>query len=203
MRFIKLLVIGLFLCAGQFLNAQDHQFLLNVQNFQKDLNEHYADPEDSPLEEEDRLVFEGHEFFDIDLNYRIEARFIRTPNQEPFEMMTTGERRPVYEKYGEAHFEVDGVPCVLEIYQSHRLREMEEHKDHLFLPFKDYTNGESSYGGGRYIDLSIPESDTIILDFNQAYNPYCAYSYGYSCPLVPEANHLEVAIPAGVKKWDH
>jgi len=73
----------------------------------------------------------------------------------------------------------------------------------LFLPFTDLTNGTVSYGGGRYIDLKIPEEeDAIVIDFNTAYNPYCAYSPRYSCPIPPEENHLEIEIPVGVKQYD-
>jgi uncharacterized protein (DUF1684 family) len=174
-----------------------------INAFRAELNRDFANPESSPLEEEDREKFEALEFFPIDLEYRIKARFVRTPDQQPFEMITTTDRRPVYEKYGECHFEIEGRAFVLEVYQSHRLREKDGYENYLFLPFKDHTNGSASYGGGRYIDLRIPEGETIIIDFNQSYNPYCAYNYRYSCPLVPEVNHLEVPIPAGVKNWDY
>jgi uncharacterized protein (DUF1684 family) len=72
------------------------------------------------------------------------------------------------------------------------------------LPFTDLTNGHGSYGGGRYIDLRIPPagSRTIALDFNQAYNPSCAYNHAYSCPVPPPENRLNVAILAGVQH-DH
>ena len=74
----------------------------------------------------------------------------------------------------------------------------------MFLPFSDETNGIESYGGGRYIDLRIPEGNTLIIDFNSAYNPYCAYNDKYSCPIVPRENYLRTRIEAGVKKFkDH
>ena len=76
----------------------------------------------------------------------------------------------------------------------------EEYKNHLFLPFTDLSNGEKSYTGGRFIDLEIPNSDVIVIDFNKAYNPYCAYSPDYSCPIPPAENHLNVNILAGVMK---
>ena len=77
----------------------------------------------------------------------------------------------------------------------------DEYKDYLFLPFTDLTNGDTTYGGGRYIDMRIPEKNTIILDFNQSYNPYCAYGGNYSCPIPPAENNLDIAITAGVKKF--
>ena len=73
--------------------------------------------------------------------------------------------------------------------------------DYLFLPFLDLTNGKTTYSGGRYIDLRIPEGDTIIIDFNKAFNPYCAYSHHYSCPVVPSENYLDFEVRAGVKKF--
>ena len=78
---------------------------------------------------------------------------------------------------------------------------MEKFKKHLFLPFTDLTSGVESYGGGRYIDLEATDKDTMIVDFNQAYNPYCAYNEKYSCPIVPEENDLKVEIKAGVKAF--
>ena len=126
------------------------------------------------------------------------------PDPEPFEMETTTARRPIYVKYGEAHFSIDDTEYSLEIYQSEKAKQMEEFKEYLFLPFKDLTNGEGSYGGGRFIDLKIPEGETIIIDFNKSYNPYCAYNHKYSCPVPPYANHLNISVPAGVKGYkDH
>ena len=66
----------------------------------------------------------------------------------------------------------------------------------------DNTNGEETYGGGRYIDLTIPEGDTLIIDFNKAYNPYCVYNKKYSCPLVPRQNYLRTKVRAGVKNFN-
>jgi uncharacterized protein (DUF1684 family) len=76
--------------------------------------------------------------------------------------------------------------------------------DYLFIPFTDLTNGHGSYGGGRYLDLTIPPAGTttMVLDFNRAYNPSCAYNVAYSCPVPPPENRLAIAIPAGVKS-DH
>ena len=77
----------------------------------------------------------------------------------------------------------------------------EGYEDYLFLPFTDLTNGEETYGGGRYIDLSIPEGNTIQLDFNKAYNPYCTYNKKFSCPLVPSVNSIKTRVVAGVKDF--
>ncbi|MCK5678470.1 MAG: DUF1684 domain-containing protein, partial [Flavobacteriaceae bacterium] len=90
----------------------------------------------------------------------------------------------------------------LEIYQNQKLILTTDYEDYLFLPFTDKTNGESTYGGGRYLDLKIPDGDTTVIDFNKAYNPYCAYNHKYSCPIPPKANQLDVEINAGVKAYE-
>ena len=90
----------------------------------------------------------------------------------------------------------------LNIYQNVELIKKEGYEDNLFLPFLDNTNGEESYAGGRYVECTIPEGNIMIIDFNQAYNPYCAYNSKYSCPIVPRDNYVDVDIKAGVKGYD-
>ena len=89
---------------------------------------------------------------------------------------------------------------VLTVYQSLALLDDPEYQDYLFLPFKDETNGKDTYGGGRYLDLRIPQNDELIIDFNKAYHPFCAYNAtDYSCPIVPQNNWLQLPIETGVK----
>jgi uncharacterized protein (DUF1684 family) len=155
------------------------------------------------MNEVDRVTFKKFDFYRTNKKYRVVAKFERARNAVPFEMKTSTERLPVYELYGVATFMLDGEKYSLEIYQNHKAREMVEYKNQLFLPYKDWTNSETTYGGGRYIDLIIPDGDEIIIDFNQSYNPYCAYSDEYSCPIPPSPNHLKVEIKAGLKYEDH
>lgn len=171
----------------------------NAAEFQKELNEQYSDPEESPLKGKAKR-FKGHDFFEIDSALCVEARFVKSLNALPFRMKTTTNRRPTYEKYGEAQFVLYGKELRLSIYQNHELRETAEYKNYLFLPFTDLTNGDESYGGGRFIDLEIPTGNTITIDFNKAYNPYCAYNKDYSCPIPPAENDLPILVRAGVKK---
>lgn len=172
-----------------------------VEKFQKDLNAEYADAKTSPLMAEDLAHFNSLDFYPINPKAFVVAKFIRTKNEKPFEMKTSTDRRPVYIKYGEAHFEFEGKQLKLNIYRNIELSKKEEYKDYLFLPFSDLTTGKESYIGGKYIDLRIPKGDTIVIDFNMSYNPYCAYNFKYSCPKVPLENDLAVAIKAGVKKF--
>ena len=167
--------------------------------FQKEMNAEYKDASTSPLKDKDRRDFKGLEFFKVDSSYVVKAKFKRTPEEAPFEMKTTTDRLPVYVKYGVVTFSLKGKEYQLNIYQNQDLKKKEGYVDYLFLPFLDDTNGEESYGGGRYIDLRFPEGDEITIDFNKAYNPYCAYNEKYSCPIVPRENYLETKVEAGVK----
>lgn len=97
---------------------------------------------------------------------------------------------PVYVKYGDLYFSINGKDFKLNVFQNQELISDPEYYNYLFLPFTDLTNGETTYSGGRYLDLRIPEGDSILLDFNKAYNPFCAYSCDYSCPIVPAENDL-------------
>jgi uncharacterized protein (DUF1684 family) len=165
--------------------------------FQDELNESYRSAE-SPLTEDDKKSFKELPFFPVDTSWVIEAELKRTPEEPVFKMRTTTSRLAEYRCYGILTFEVDGKKHSLRVYQSMQLMNKEGYEDYLFLPFRDLTNGEESYGGGRYMNLRIPEGDRITLDFNQCYNPYCAYNDRYSCPVVPDENFLELKVTAGV-----
>ena len=118
-------------------------------------------------------------------------------------METSSKDKHIYRVYAVAHFRIHDTVQKLHIYQSQRLMEIEKYADHLFIPFTDLTSGEESYENGRYIDLKISDLETgsLTIDFNKAYNPYCAYvSDRYSCPIPPAENHLPIAIRAGEKK---
>jgi len=172
-----------------------------AQAFQTEINADYANPEESPLTAEDLRTFKSLDFYPINTKYRVEASFVRTPNEKTFKMKTSTTRTPEYVKYGELQFLLDGKSCKLNLYQNIELIKKEGYADYLFLPFFDLTCGKESYIGGRYLDLRIPNGETMIVDFNKAYNPYCAYNHKYSCPVVPLENNLEVAIESGVKKF--
>ena len=172
-----------------------------AEDFQKNLNAEFADAAKSPLTEKDRLEFKALAFFPIDSDFIVEATFIKSKNEKSFEMKTTTDRMPLYVKYGEISFVIKGETFKLNVYKNIELSRKKGFKNHLFLPFSDLTSGGETYGGGRYIDLQIPKGKTISIDFNKAYNPYCAYNYKYSCPLVPLENDLLTNINAGVKKF--
>lgn len=198
----KIVVLLLFVTSGIY--AQNSVAIKEIKAHQKEQNLQFKTKGKSPLTEEDRKSFKELEFFDIDLNYRVEAKFLRTPNEEAFAVGTSSGRTKFLIKYGVLKFSIKGEHLTLAVYQSQRLLSNPIYKDYLFLPFNDVSNGDTTYSGGRFIDLTIPSGDTIIVDFNKAYNPYCAYSDGWSCTIPPVENNLEIEIIAGVKKYkDH
>lgn len=182
--------------------AQKKRPIQGETEFQRELNAEYKDASTSPLKDKDRKNFEGLDFFEVDSNYVVTATLKRTPNSEWFNMKTTTDRVSKERVYGILYFELEGSSYQLNIYQGQELMKKEGYENYLFLPFLDGTNGVESYGGGRYIDTRIPEGDTMVIDFNKAYNPYCAYNDKYSCPIVPRINYLKTRIEAGVKAFD-
>ena len=193
----KNLVVVLF---SLFAFGQESQVKV-AEEFQLKLNESFRDSLHSPLMEEDLSHFEALDFYPISEKFIVEATFIRTKKEKPFKMRTSTARTPMYKKYGELHFEIDGKQFKLNVYQNIELIQKPGFNDYLFLPFSDKTNGKETYIGGRYLDMRMPKSKTVIINFNKAYNPYCAYNYKYSCPIVPLENDLDIEIEAGVKKF--
>jgi hypothetical protein len=176
----------------------------SVLVFQQELNKEFSNPKESPLSAAERRRFKTLPYYPTRYQYYVEAQLVRDSISQPFAMETSTDRRPLYRKYGELRFQLLGQPQRLSVYQSLDLLKRPGLEDYLMVPFTDLTNGHGSYGGGRYLDLRIPPSGaaTMLVDFNRAYNPSCAYSHAYSCPVPPAENRLSVAIPAGVRS-DH
>ncbi len=172
-----------------------------ILDFQERQNTDFADPDISPLRGEAFTRFTGLVFFPADTTYQVWAKLSLSPEALPFEMPTTTERMAMERIYGILSFELKGQSYELEVYQSPELMMQEGFEDYLFLPFTDRTNGGTTYEGGRYMDLRIPKGDSLLLDFNKAYTPYCAYNPDYSCPIVPSVNHLDTEVLAGIKAY--
>ncbi|MDC6362665.1 MULTISPECIES: DUF1684 domain-containing protein [Flavobacteriaceae] len=210
MKYVLTLVVLIILSCGNGKKYHDQEekvsskssLVEDILKFQKETNESFRDPETSPLPDRYRKDFEGLDFFEPDTTYVVKAKFVLTPDAVPFLLPTTTDRKSREVVYGIAYFTLNGSEHQLEVYQSLDLMDDEGYEDYLFLPFLDETNGAETYGGGRYIDLSIPEGDTLVIDFNKAYNPYCVYNKKYSCPLVPRQNYLRTMVRAGVKNFN-
>jgi len=153
----------------------------------------------SPIPFQDRSHFKGLPYYPPNPSYRLELELHEHPEQHVARIAYTKGNEQDFLRWGEFTFKIAGKELSLEAYKSSREEEM------LFVPFKDATSGKETYGAGRYLDLE-PDRDRTpegkwILDFNQAYNPWCAYSENYTCPFVPVENWLEVPIYAGEKYY--
>jgi uncharacterized protein len=143
-------------------------------------------------------------FYPVNETYRVVANFQRVKNGQWFTMETSGSSKQTFRVYGTIRFTIHDTAVQLNIYQSQKLMAVAEYKDNLFLPFTDLTSGEDTYASGRYIDLVFDDiiDNKVVIDFNKAYNPYCAYVTGrYNCPIPPGENNLNVAILAGEKNY--
>lgn len=162
-------------------------------------HEFLTDPR-SPLQEGDLA---GLDFYPPSKEALVKAEFALTPQEEPFELPTYSGITRTYRKWGVATFQWEGVLCSLTLYENMTLRNNPAYADYLFLPFMDGTNGVETYGGGRYLNMSKEDTrdGKITIDFNACYNPWCAYSDGYNCPIPPKENHLPFPVPAGEKAY--
>ena len=157
----------------------------------------------------DHEVVEGadkkyFQFYPINENLRVTARFEKATNNKWFSMETSGLQKKTYRVYGTITFTFHDTLVKADIYQSQNLMADSKYKDYLALMFTDKTTGDETYEAGRYIDLVIDDikNNQLVIDFNKAYNPYCAYVKGkYNCPIPPRENYLPVAIEAGEKNF--
>jgi hypothetical protein len=198
---MKVLTLIVFSLTHLFTFAQidSAQRLKEAQAYQDEMNLAYADKISSPLGEDALANFKALPFYPISSDYIITARFEKFKKKQEEIFKTSTSRMPSYVIYGKLYFEINGTPLELTLYQNPKFKKMKDLKDHLFLPFTDISNGTTTYGGGRYLDITIPKkSETVILDFNKAYNPYCAYSDKHSCPVPPKNNFLDIEVQAGV-----
>ncbi|MDB5204988.1 MAG: hypothetical protein JWR72_63 [Flavisolibacter sp.] len=158
---------------------------------------------------QNHTVVKGHDkdhmkFYEVDEAYKVIANF-KTPETTGWiTFKTSGKQTKVYRLYGTLSFLIGNETYRLNVYQSQDLMTNEAYKNYLFLPFTDATTGTETYSSGRYLDLTTDDikGNKVVLDFNKAYNPYCAYVTGiYNCPIPPKENTLPVAIKAGEKNF--
>lgn len=198
----KIIVFTLFALHACFLlgqttgQAYNEEIAQHREAYKKD----FLQNDRSPLQANDLPMLR---FYEPDETYRVTCTFRRTPDEKPFDLPTYSGITKPYVKYGVLTFNLHGKHFQLAVYQPLALRGMPQYAQYLFLPFRDLTNDETTYGGGRYMDLKMNEleGDIITIDFNKCYNPWCHYSDGYNCPIPPSENHLEFAIEAGEKIW--
>lgn len=138
------------------------------------------------------------DYFPISTSNIVKATFKKKIGK-PFDLPTSAGKTKPYRAYGKLTFEWNGEKIELTVYQDINLTMKPAYKDYLIIMFRDLTSGQTTYGAGRYMEFRIPSSKEVTLDFNTAYNPYCAFSDRFMCPIPPVQNHLKVAIEAGEK----
>ena len=168
---------------------------IQVERKQKDL--FFGGHPNSPIQPEERSTFKGLDYYHPDPKFRFEIELHRHVDIETIKVQDTRGNERQFLRWGEFRFKVKDTECIIQAYKN------EPDDEGLFVPFKDETSGKETYGAGRYLDLEaerdLSSEGKWTLDFNKAYNPWCAYSEFYACPFVPTENWLKVPITAGEK----
>lgn len=195
MNFVILLIFAILHWSG----GNKSHIVFQIQKHRIEKDNLFKNSDSSPLPEEHKKEFKGLSYFPIDLQYRFQLTLHKYKEKKIIKIITSAGTERNALKYGYFKFSMAKQECRLQVYKL--LHIQDKHPNLLFVPFLDNTSGKESYAGGRYIDLEENDSDIYILDFNMAYNPYCAYGKGYVCPIPPEENRLEVEIRAGEKNF--
>jgi len=171
-----------------------------IEDYRTEFKDELISGERAPLERED---LQHIHFYEPDSNYRVIAQLTFIHDEQPFIIPTSSGKEKRYTRYALVDFELSGKKLRLTLYKSVLTANIATYTDYLFLPFTDATNDDETYGGGRYLDVKRSEinGNKLQIDFNLAYNPYCAYSSGYNCPIPPQENALYIPIEAGEKKF--
>lgn len=166
--------------------------MTELEQARKFKDEFFANDAHSPLEQEQKESFEGLNYYPENEALRFEIDIEPYEDQELVDLTTSTGDIKTYKRYGRFSFPVDGQQVELTLFAS---------PHGYFLPFVDANAGNETYGAGRYLDPEQQEDGSFLIDFNEAYNPYCAYNENWNCPLPPGENRLKVAIPAGEKNF--
>jgi len=189
-----LLILTAILAYSLLDQRKEEDMIQKIEKFRREKDEAFKYRDDSPIE--NREAFTHLNYFPPKTQYRIKARWVPIDeNEADFLVQMTDSTFDRLRSVAYAYFEYEGKEYRLLLF------EKEGNASYWFLPFKDASNGKETYEGGRYLDVEKPKGNTLILDFNFAYNPYCAYSPDYSCPIPPAQNNLDFAILAGEKKF--
>ena len=175
----------------------DENYIRDIRKYREQKDQSFKEDSESPIPEHKRAGFAALSYFDPDVSYRITADLTRLPQDSTISTPTSTKEQREFVKYGYADFVLEN--------KAHRLLLLKPVGQNLhgslFLAFTDETSGSETYPAGRYIDVKEPASNKVEIDFNMAYNPYCAYNDNYSCPIPPPENHLKVRILAGERGY--
>jgi hypothetical protein len=192
------LVIGLIYYSMQSA-ADDPAYVAQIEKERQEKDALMRSGDDSPFTNSS-THFTGLKYYPVDSKYRIVANLVPIENKKAVILATSDGKEKRYLEYAYAEFNLDGQKNKLLIFE---IMDMGSFRGTLFLAFADATSGIETYGTGRYLDIKkVQGASTITLDFNKAYNPYCAYNDNFSCPLPPQENLLSISIKAGEKVYE-
>jgi len=183
--------------------AETAAYLTRIRQQRREKDRNFRLSPESPLSVEQRQQFDSLKYYPLSTDWRVlQAKLQRFALPTTIKLNLSDGRQEAYRRYGQVVFAGAGK-AVDQAYTLTLFQRVAGTDSTLFVPFTDLSNGRDTYGGGRYLDVALPAPDaaTVELDFNQAYNPYCAYNDGYSCPVPPIENRLQLAIPAGEKSF--
>lgn len=167
---------------------------MSLAEFRANKDEFFRDAPDSPLTAHQKREFSGLRYYEANDALALELPVDPFPEPELVAMQTSTGGEATYERWARVTFPVDGTEASLTLYR-------EPGSGHIFLPFRDANAGGETYGAGRYVEVMPLDGGLVLLDFNYAYNPYCAYNEMWSCPVPPAENRLQVAIRAGERSF--
>ncbi|GAB3855428.1 DUF1684 domain-containing protein [Hymenobacter terrigena] len=191
-------IIGIILYSLNDAKPNNSVYLAQLNKFRSEKNRAFRQSEESPIPAAQKAQFDSLKYYPGDLTFVPHADISRSENPDTTLIQMSDNKAEKYLNWGLVKFRINNAPQQLRVYLKANGQDST-----LFIPFTDLTNGHETYGGGRYLDAPIPRLNEteIELDFNRAYNPYCAYNNEYSCPVPPAENRLQVAIPAGEKSF--
>ena len=203
LRMIKKIAIAVAILGIIFYTLSDtkldiSRYAAQLNKARKEKNKSFRQAENSPLATPEKAKFDSLNYYPADLAFVINASVSRNEKPDTITMQMSNNRTEKYLNWGQAKFDIEKNPQQLTIYLKATGTDST-----LFIPFTDLTNGRETYGGGRYLDAPIPKLNVaeLKLDFNTAYNPFCAYNNEFSCPVPPADNRLKIGIPAGEKSY--
>lgn len=193
---IVILVVFLY----TFSSTEEDQvsFERSIEKYRRELNMFMAKDEDSPLTEEQKENFKGLNFYPPSLDFKVRARLYVEENPEIIELPLTNGEQESYFKFAKAVFRLSGEKQEMILLKPVGY----EDPNYILFAFYDETSADETYGGGRYINLTYKEKNHIEIDFNKAYNPYCAYNPEYICPIPLRENQINIAVEAGEKNFE-
>lgn len=191
-------IIGIIFYSLSATKPSASAYLAQLNKFRRDKNQAFRQGENSPLETTQKATFDSLKYYPGNMELAVAATFTRNATPDTALLQMSDRKTEKYLRWGVAKFTVGDAPQQLLLYLKANGNDTT-----LFVPFTDLSNGHDTYGGGRYLDAPIPKLDetNLTLDFNRAYNPYCAYNNAYSCPVPPPENRLPVAIKVGEKSF--